>query len=122
MERVFKTRSFNRWARRVGLADATLRRAVDEMLAGKIDAQLGGNLVKQRVALPGRGKRGSTRTIVATNRGDRWFFVHGFEKNERENIDADELETLQDLAVDLLNLSPAQLDAAARNGMLEELP
>ena len=47
------------------------------------------------MALPGRGKSGGTRTLLATNRGDRWFFVFGFEKNVRSNIRADELELLQ---------------------------
>jgi hypothetical protein len=119
--RIFKNRDVISWVRGAGLTDEALRQAVDEILAGKIDADLGGKLVKQRVPLPGRGKRGSTRTIVATNKKDRWFFVFGFEKNERENIKAKELEALKDLASDLLGLSSAQLDEMVRNGYLEEL-
>lgn len=79
------------------------------MESGLIDADLGGGVVKKRVALPGRGKRGGARTLVATNRADRWFFVFGFEKNERGNISAKELEALQKIAVDLLGLSSNEL-------------
>jgi hypothetical protein len=73
MQRVFKTRSFARWALKAGLSDDALCRAVAEMVSGLIDADLGGGVVKKRVALPGHGKRGSSRTLVATNRADRWF-------------------------------------------------
>jgi hypothetical protein len=57
------------------LSETALCRAVVEMQQGLIDADLGGGVVKKRVALPGRGKRGSTRTLVATNKDDRWFFL-----------------------------------------------
>ncbi|MCU0754187.1 MAG: type II toxin-antitoxin system RelE/ParE family toxin [Xanthomonadales bacterium] len=67
--------------RKTALSDAALAEAVREMIAGLIDADLGGGVVKKRVRLPGHGKRGSTRTMVATNRDDRWFFVFGFAKN-----------------------------------------
>ena len=121
MNRAFKTRYFSRWARKVGLIDTLLCRALKEMQAGLIDATLAKGVVKKRVALPGRGKRGSTRTIVATNTKDRWFFVFGYEKNDRENITDDERETLKDLADDLLGLTDTQLDAAVEADRLEEI-
>ncbi|WP_255437727.1 type II toxin-antitoxin system RelE/ParE family toxin [Comamonas flocculans] len=100
MERVFKTRYFQRWMRKTELADAALCKAVQEMAAGLIDADLGGGVVKKRVGLAGRGKRGGVRTLLATNKGSRWFFVFGFEKNERDNISDDELQALKDYAAD----------------------
>ena len=121
MRRVFKTRHFGRWLRKSGLSDRALCQAVVEMVAGLIDAELGGGLVKKRVALPGRGKRGGARTLVATNKGNRWFFVFGFEKNERANVSDEELEALQELAADLLARTPAQLDAAVADGTLQEI-
>jgi hypothetical protein len=57
--------------------------AVAEMVQGLVDADLGGGIVKKRVALPGRGKRSGARTLVVTNKGKRWFFVFGCEKNDR---------------------------------------
>ena len=71
MRRVFKTRPFARWLRKTDLDDDALFRAVADMERGLIDADLGGGVLKKRVALPGRGKSGSARTLVATNRGDR---------------------------------------------------
>lgn len=121
MRRVFKTRHFTRWMRKTGLADTTLCAAVDEMVRGLVDADLGGGVVKKRVPLPGRGKSGSTRTLVATNKGSRWFFLFGFEKNERGNVSGKELEALQAIADDLLKLSSRDLDAQAGSGTLQEI-
>ncbi len=121
MLRVFKTRPFDRWARKVGLRNEALCEAVVEMIKGLIDADLGSGVLKKRVALPGRGKRGSTRTLVATDKGDRWFFLFGFEKNERGNLDAQELGALQSAASDLLKFSGEELDHAVDQGMLLEI-
>ena len=119
--RVFKTRHFHRWMRKTELTDAALCKAVGEMVDGLIDADLGGGVVKKRVGLAGRGKRGGARTLVATNKGNRWFFVFGFEKNDRTNIGDDELEGLQAIAADLLARSGMQLDEAVADGTLQEI-
>lgn len=121
MKRILKTRHFCRWMRRTALSDKTLLAAVAEMEAGLIDAELGGGVIKKRVALPGRGKSGSVRVLVATRRGDRWFFVFGFEKNQRASITDNELEVLQSIARDLLKLTNAQMDTAIAEGSLEEI-
>jgi hypothetical protein len=108
MKRIFKTRYFARWMRKTELSDEALYSAVIEMTHGLIDADLGGGILKKRVGLSGRGKRGGARTLVATNKGNRWFFVYGFEKNDRANISDGELEALKDIAAPLL-LSQAVL-------------
>lgn len=91
------------------------------MARGLIDAELGGGVVKKRVALPGRGKSGGARTLVATNRDTRWFFVFGFAKNERANIEDRELTALQKLAGDLLAMTPPDLARATGEGVLTEI-
>ena len=121
MRRVLKTHPFARWLRKTDLNDAALCQAVLEMERGLIDADLGGGVLKKRVALPGRGKRGGARTLVATNQGDRWFFVFGFEKNVRANVSAKELEALQALATDLLKLASTELDRQVENDVLAEI-
>lgn len=121
MKRVFKTRHFNRWMRKTELSDRMLCVAVAEMVQGLIDADLGSGVVKKRVGLAGRGKRSGARTLIATNKGDRWFFVFGFEKNERANIADDELEALQELATLLLARTGRQLDEAIQDGSLQEI-
>ncbi len=121
MRRVFKTRHFHRWMRKTDLSDAELCHAVAEMSQGLIDADLGGGVVKKRIAMSGRGKSSGARTLLATNRGSRWFFVFGFEKNERANIASDELDVLQELAKDLLSRTIVQLDEAIVDGALLEI-
>jgi hypothetical protein len=121
MRRVFKTRHFSRWLRKTDLTDSALCQAVKEMVAGLVDADLGGDVLKKRVALPGRGKRGGARTLVATRKASRWFFVFGFEKNEKSNISSTELEALQTLAAELLTLDCLQLDSAVQDGTLQEI-
>jgi hypothetical protein len=95
--------------------------AAEEMVQGLIDANLGGHLVKKRVALRGRGKSAGARTIVATKFEQRWIFLFGFEKNERSNIDASELKVLQELAASLLDLDQQAIAVAVGAGQLFQL-
>ena len=117
----YKTRWFDRWARKQGLTTSSLCSAVWEMRAGLYDADLGGGLVKKRIARPGQGKSGGFRTLVATNKGTRWVFVFGFPKNERSNIDKDEEQALKTLAAHLMSLTAQALDKAQRAGELIEV-
>ena len=121
MRRVFKTRHFIRWMRKTELSDLMLCNSVSEMMQGLIEADMGGFVVKKRIALPGRGKSGSTRTLIATNKGNRWFFLFGFEKNERANVSAKELEALQEIAIDLLKHSIVELDVLVASNYLLEI-
>lgn len=78
-------------------------------------------MVKKRVPLPGRGKSGGTRTLLATNKENLWFFVFGFEKTERANISLKELEALKEIAADFLKLSSAELDSLVASEALQEI-
>jgi hypothetical protein len=91
------------------------------MIAGLVDAELGGHLFKKRVAAPGRGKRGSARVLVGTNLEDRWFFLFGFEKKERDSISDRELVALQKLASELLELDASTLKRQLEAGNLTEI-
>lgn len=110
--RVFKTRTFARWATRVGLSDAALWKSVGEMREGLLDADLGGHVFKKRIALPGRGKRGGARTLVATRLDERRFFLYGFGKNERGDIGSHALKGFQELAKELLGFDEIDLRIA----------
>jgi hypothetical protein len=118
---VYKTRWFNRWAQKQGLDDVSICAAVREMLGGLYDAELGGGLFKKRIARPGQGKRGGYRTLIASNKGDKWFFVFGFPKNERSNIDKGEEEALKRLATELLSLTSEALEIAKQENELIEV-
>jgi hypothetical protein len=119
--RIFASRAFRRWQSRVGLADSALAIAVAEIRAGLVDADLGGGLVKKRVAIPGHGKRSGARVLVATRRGDRWFFLYGFLKNEKSNLDIGELAALRNWATELLALNDQALAATSQAGVLHEI-
>lgn len=118
---IYKTRWFDRWGRKQGLSTMMLCRAVQEITAGLYEADLGGGLIKKRVARIGQGKSGGFRTLVATNKGGRWIFVFGFSKNERGNINKQEEEALKKLATHLLSLSIEDLAIAQRNNELIEV-
>jgi len=107
--------------RKAGVTDAALWAAVLEMRQGLVDADLGGHVLKKRVALPGQGKRGGARTLVATKKAGRWFFMYGFNKNERANIRTDELKVLQELAKDLVGFDDRRLTIALAAGEIVEV-
>ncbi|MCH6550065.1 MAG: type II toxin-antitoxin system RelE/ParE family toxin [Proteobacteria bacterium] len=119
--RAFKIKAFAKWASGEGLSDDALASAVVEMEKGLIDAKLGGQVVKKRVALPGRGKRGSTRTLVAFRQGNKAFFIYGFAKKERTNINEKELRALKMLAKELMSYTTATLTKATKAGELIEI-
>lgn len=119
--RTFKTRWSHKWAAKEGLKDGILVSAVEEMERGLIDTDLGDWVVKKRVALPGRGKRGSIRTLVAFRHEDKAFFIYGFAKSERANINQKELKALKLLAAELLGYSNRALAKAIQAGELIEV-
>ena len=91
------------------------------MAGGQIDADLGGGVVKKRMALPGQGKRGGIRTIIATKKEDRWVFLFGFAKNEKSTIGVGELKALKELAKEYLEFDALQIKRAIENGVLKEI-
>lgn len=115
---IYKNKWFHRWATREGLSDHALGAAVEEMAAGLFEVDLGGGLLKKRIAKVGQGKSGGFRTLVVTNRGDRWVFVFGFSKNDRANIDKDEQVALKRLAEHLLGLPSDAMTKAEAAGEL----
>ena len=118
---IYQTRWFDRWVRKEGLAADCICVAVREMASGLVDADLGGGLVKKRIARFGQGKRGGFRTLVATNRSSRWIFVFGFPKNQRGNINDNELLALKKLSDHFLSLSQAEIVQVLNAGELLEV-
>jgi len=119
--RVFRTRPFARFANREGIADAERCNAVRRIGRGPIDADLGGGVVKQRIARRGRGRSGGFRTILLFRRGELAFFVYGFAKNDRDNLRRGELQAFRKLADETLALNEAGLEAALANGTVFEV-
>jgi len=119
--RIFKTKWLARFARREGIDDQSLREAIERAEQGLIDADLGGGLIKQRVARPGRGRSGGYRMIVGYRVKDRAIFLFGFAKNERENIEDNELLTLRSQAERWLVADAARLQKELELGNLQEI-
>jgi hypothetical protein len=119
--RIFKNKMIFKWAKSERLSDAALIKAVNEVELGQVEANLGGNLFKKRIARKGLGKSGGFRTIVVFQKGYRIFFVYGFKKNQRDNISVQEEKTLKKLAAVLLNMSDNRLEDMLINGDLYEV-
>jgi hypothetical protein len=88
---------------------------------GNIEANLGGQVYKKRVALAGHGKRGGVRTLIAYQGGETAFFMFGFAKNVRSSISNDELKALKLMAKDLLGMSDVKLKKALKAKELIEV-
>jgi len=119
--RTFSTKVFRRFASREGIRDHDLCEAIARAEAGRVDADLGGGVIKQRIAREGGGKSGGYRTIVLFRRKVMAVFVYGFAKSDRGNIRQDELKAFRKLATVMLSLDDAALAAAVRNGTLREI-
>lgn len=112
---------FERFARKQRITDAALIDAVRRAERGQIDADLGGSVIKQRVARAGQGKSGGYRTIILYRQEQRAFFVFGFAKSEQANIDDDEEAQFKKMAKELLSLSGAQMAVLVEKGRFSEV-
>lgn len=119
--RVFKNKPFARFARKNEIGDEELCKAVDDAESGLIDADLGGGVIKQRVARRGAGKSGGFRTMIVFRVGELAIFIHGFAKSEVENIRPDELSALKKLASEILAYQEDALEKAVASGTLMEV-
>lgn len=119
--RIFKTKWFARYARRERISDHSLGEAIQRAERGIVDADLGGGVIKQRVARAGQGRSSGYRVLVAYRFGERAVFLYGFAKNERENIEDDELATLRDIAAGWLKAEDERLEHALDMGFLQEV-
>jgi len=115
---VFKGLEFHRWAGKNGIPDQALLDAIEEMNQGSYEANLGGNVYKKRISLGAKGKRGGARTILAFKMDKKAFFIYGFAKSKRDNVDDNELKALKKMAKVYLNLSDDELDEAVKLGTL----
>lgn len=112
------TRAFSRFEKKERLGNSALRDAIRRAEKGLVDADLGGGLIKQRVARAGQGRSGGYRTIIAYRRGARAIFLYGFAKNERDNIGAADLEALKALGRLYLGFTEGEIGGAIEAGVL----
>lgn len=121
--RVFQYKWFHRWARKEGIADSVLLKAAEEILIGKVEADLGGGLFKKRLARTGGGKRGGYRTIVGYVRpnSERIIFLYAFAKSEKTNISGKEEAALSLVAEAFISATNEQVNQLLSEGSIWEV-
>lgn len=119
--KVFKSKWFQRYARKELIDDSGLLDAIYRAENGQIDADLGGEVIKQRIARPGEGRSKGYRSIIFFRRGDRAFFVFGFSKSQQANVQPDEQQEFRSAAKYVLALTEAQLMKLIERGDFVEV-
>ncbi len=119
--RIFLNKSFQRFANKESIDIDSLCLAVQRADAGQVDADLGGGVIKQRIARSNEGKSGGYRSIILYRTETLAFFVYGYAKNERDNITADELKAFKKLAKTVLSFDTEQLEASITAGVFIEV-
>ena len=119
--RIFKSKAFARFARKERISDEKLCEVIKEANQGNIDADYGGGVIKQRIARPNQGKSGGYRSIIYYRHEEKAFFVYGWPKSERANIDDDEEEAFKKQAKITLALNDEQISKLIANGTYQEV-
>lgn len=115
---VYKARAFVRFARKARITDADLWKAAQLADQGLIDADLGGGVIKQRIARSGEGKSGGSRSIILFKKNKRAVYVYGFEKKDVANIDRRELEAFRELLEVILGYTEVEIAQRVKDGAL----
>jgi len=119
--RIFKTKLFNKDAKKQGLTDELILAALEEVEDGLVDAVLGGGLFKKRVAKPGKGKSGGARTIIAFRKAYRTFFIYCYDHGEQDNIGSRQLKALKILAAGYHAKTEKEIEELIEQGLLFEI-
>ncbi|OOF51957.1 addiction module toxin RelE [Rodentibacter genomosp. 1] len=119
--RIFKTKAFDKFAQKNHILDNELPKAIMRAEQGLIDADLGGNIIKQRLAREGQGRSGGFRSFIFYRINENNYFVAGISKNVRDNISPQELTALKELAKVYATFTPQQIELQIQNGLLIEV-
>lgn len=90
-------------------------------MSGIIDTDLGGNIIKQRIAKQGQGRSAGYRVLIAVRLRTRYVFMDGFAKNEKDNIEDDELYALKMYGSAWLNADEKSIVISLKEGKLVEI-
>lgn len=94
---------------------------MERATTGRIDADLGSEVIKQRIARSGQGKSRGYRTIIIFRRSELAVFMYGFAKSRQDNIRDDEEEQFKKAARHVLSLTEAQLGTLVKRGDFVEV-
>lgn len=121
MTRILMNRWFQRFAAKERIGSQSLIEAIERANRGLIDADLGGGVIKQRVARPGQGRSGGYRTLILFRVGSRAVFAFGFAKSDQANIAPVDLALLKDAASMTLALTEDDFARLVETGQLIEV-
>lgn len=119
--KIYKNKLFHQWSKEEALSDAALINAVKEIESGIYDANLGGFIYKKRIAIRGKGKSGSLRTILAYKMKNKAIFIYGYAKNRKDNISLKEEQALKKLAKIYFAYEANEINIAVNSGELFEV-
>ena len=119
--RIFRNQWITKFAKKHKISDSELIEAVERADDGLIDADLGGGVIKQRMARQGQGRSGGYRSLIFFRHGERAFFMTAFAKNDRENITDKELAELKKAAAIILAMTETDIEQAKLNGTFTEI-
>ena len=100
--RAFKTAKFCKDAKKVKIKDVELCLAIEQVLLGQVD-DLGGGVFKKRL------NNNLHRSIILAKGGKYWVFEYLFAKQDRSNIENDELLAFRLLANSYAGLTELQV-------------
>jgi len=110
-----------KWAKKNKLSNLLLLEAIQDLKSGLSTADLGQHLFKVRVKREHSGKSSGYRTIILYKKDDKAIFIHGFGKNEKENMDKEELNYFKKLGQTFLKMDSEQLETVIKNQFLFNL-
>jgi len=119
--RILKNRWFDKFARKQNISDAALHEAVDRAERGLIDADLGGGIIKQRVAREGEGRSGGYRAVIVYRYASRAVFLFGFAKSDRASVSSAELAGFREVGAEILKATDQEMERAVSMGRFLEV-
>jgi hypothetical protein len=119
--RIFKNKDFNKWSKKLNIPDSHLIKSVEEMQNGLYEAKIGAGLYKKRLGYGGRGKSSGARTLLVFKKDEFAIFIYGFQKNEKDNINAEEKSALKELTNVYVRFNEEQFKVAIKNRQLIEV-
>jgi hypothetical protein len=119
--RIFKSKWFNRYARKEDIDDAKLCESIQDADNGNIYADLGGGVIKQKISRLNEGKSGGYRTIILYRKKDIAVFMFGFAKSDEDNIGKEEVRVYKTLAIQVLGMTVPELEKQVKAGNFIEV-
>ena len=119
--KILATKQLSKWSKKNDVSIEDLFSAAEEVVNGDFEANLGGHIIKKRVAINSGGKSGGARMILFFRARERLIYIHGFKKNEKANITDTELKAFKGLAKIFEVMTEDQINQSIKSGYFIEV-